>query len=389
MAITTVQQILANPSLVPWIEERALAYAKQAFTMQSRVTVMTDLQGWVERKVSQNKRPGNARLLDEGVEIPSSQIARKRLASISPEEWGDRYPVTDRRMETDPEPVLADIVEALGYSMGRKREQKLMAVATGSAVPRSLTISGNYTLDVATQLQVWFEAQAYAGQLYHVIHPYQEQSVKLELLKLTNTGVQEFQNQFIRQWRFGGFGGLNISVSGMVPRKVLSRIVFGGSPVAGEVFRLRFGLVDTADIVVGAAAANTGANILAALNALGLGTFTGTFSNYNNMRIQSPVYVDEESQLQPGLNSSGDPVNNVTGSFIIQEVSAVARAPFFQPSAFILDVRKPLSIYQEWKPAFRTLDIGGTEVYGVGAWNVDRSAYIETNATSPLAVATP
>lgn len=388
MAMTLVQQVLSDPSLVPWIEEQALNYAKHRFVMATRVLTKTDMQGWNDRKVSQVQRPGNASQLQEATDIPESKHFRKRLASIAPEEWGDLYQISDRRIDTDPENVLADVIEALGYSLGRRREQKFFSAAIGNA-NLTLTAAGAYTIDQAVQLQTEFESRAWSGQLYHVIHPFQELDVKVELLKLSNAAVPDFRNQFIRQWSYGGFGGLNIAVSSMVPRKVVSRIVFPGPPVAAETFRLRFGLVDTADIAIGANAAGTLTNILAALNALTpeMGTWTGSGATYTTLKVTSPAFVDQESQLTYGYDSDGDLVDNVTGGFRIEEVSATARAPFFQPQGIIHDVRKGLQVYQEWFNRKRVLEIGAYETYGIGAWEAERLAYIETDATSPLAVA--
>ncbi len=394
--MTTVQQLLASPVLIPWIEQRALDYVKQRFVMATRVTNLDDMTGYNDRRISQKKAPGKAQLLSEGVDIPSIHaIMRKRLNAISPSEWGDVYEVTNRRTSTDPEEVLVDVVEALGYSLGRQREEALFAAELGNVNTRLVLSAPTspYTIDQAVALQTVMEAKAWAdSQIYHVIHPYQELDVKLELIKLTNAAVPEFRNKFINQWTYGGFGGLNIAVSGMVPRKVMYRVVFQGTPVAAQIFRLNVELTDTADIAIGAAVANTVTNIQSALDtAVGAGRYTVTAptSNYNNIRIQSNNFLSEENVLDFGLDANGDPVNNVTGSFRFEEVSAVARAPFFQQVGVIADHRQPVSVYQQWFPRKRTLEIGATEVYGIGPWLSERNGYIETDATSPVAVATP
>lgn len=383
--MTTVQQILSDENLVPWIEERAFKFSMHRFVMAQRVQTFTDMTGWNVRKVSNYLRPKGAHRLEEGVEIPASKIERTRLAEIEPNEWGDRYPITNRRSTTDPEAVLSDTVQFLGYEMGRKREQLLFqgALAAAELSGLNLTDAGDYTMDMAVELQTYFEANAYNGQLFHVIHPYQERDIKLELLKLSNTAVPEFRNRFIRQWSYGGFGGLNIAVSSMVPRKVTKRLVMSGAS-SGDQFTLKFGLEETEAITVGADEATTVASIKSALEALDVVTdnsytVTVTGSDYADIEVLVAAFMDEEMQLGVG---STDEVG-----ITVQEVSAVARAPFLQPQAVVYDVRQRLNVYQEWKPAFRTLDIGGYEVYGVGPWNAERAAYIETDATSPLAVA--
>lgn len=393
--MTTVQQILSDQSLVPWIEERAFRFSMHRFVMAQRVQVFTDMTGWNVRKVSNYLRPKGAHLLEEGEEIPASRLERKRLAEIEPTEWGDRYPITNRRSSTDPEAVLSDTVEFLGYQMGRKREQLLFQAALEAAELSGLkfVVEDEYTLDLPVELQTYFEANAFNGQIYHVIHPYQERAVKLELLNLSNPAVPEFRNRFIRQWSYGGFGGLNIAVSSMVPRKVKKRLVLTGAEV-GDTFRLRFGLEDTDEIKIvedsgSPDVAQLVADIKSALEALdSVGDATVTVTNddgLDSILIEVDKYVDEEMQLTVGYEDGSEAVD-VSGVFRIEEVSGKARAPFLQPQAVVYDIRQRLTVYQEWKPAYRTLDIGGYEVYGVGPWNYERSAYIETEATSPFAV---
>src|SRR5690606_4913401 len=146
------------------------------------------------------------------------------------------------------------------------------------------------------------------GQLYHVIHPFQEQHIKTELLKLSNAAVPEFRNRFIREWGYGGFGGLNIAVSSMTPRKVTKRLVMTGA-TEGNKFRLRFGLKDTDDIEVGANLAATLAAIKAALEDLDDNySFTVTGSDYTDIEVEPNVFVDEESQLELGRDADGDVV---------------------------------------------------------------------------------
>lgn len=392
--MTTVQQILADEALIPWIEQRALDYVRQRFVMASRVLTLGDMTGWNTRKVSENRAPGRASQLDEGVDIPSkNKWLRKRLAEIDPKEWGDVYELTNRRTSTDPEQVLADVVGGLGYSLGREKENAIFDTILDNANSQIVVSAPTspYTTDLAVQLQTVFEAKAWSdgGQIYHVIHPFQELDVKLELIKLTNAAVPDFRNQFIRQWSYGGFGNLNIAVSGMTPRKVLHRIVFPGSPVNGETFRLRFGLIDTANIAVGANAAATVTAIQSALDTVASGAYTVTGSAYSNIRAQSLHFLDEESQLVKGLDDDGDVVDNATGGFRVEEVSGVARAPFFQSVGVVNDIRQAVGVYTFWFPRARTLEIGATEVYGVGAWKQERLGYIESDATSPTAVASP
>ena len=227
MAMTSVQQILYNgEDLVPWIEESAFNYAMHRFTMANRVLTLSDMPGsWNVRKVSEYSKQRMAQELDENTQIPEAIMVRKRKSTIEPLEWGDRYPVTNRRTGTDPEPVLRDTVAALGYSLGRRKEKQLFDAALSSFTGGTLgSTASAYSLDLAVAAQAVFASRALEGELFHVIHPFQELAVMKELIDLSNPAVPEFRNRFIRSWDFGGFGGLNIAVATLLPRKVLHRL---------------------------------------------------------------------------------------------------------------------------------------------------------------------
>lgn len=391
--LTTVGRVLGDDGFIPWVEEAAFKYSMYAFTMAQRVLVMGDMTGWNVRKVSEYLRPKGAHKLQEGEPIPVSRLDRKRLAEIEPEEWGDKYLITDRRISTDLEDIVADSVQALGYSLGRKREQLLFqAVIEAAQIAGHNLNLGNsdYELGQAIQLQALYEGKAWNGDIFHVIHPYQQLDVMEQLLDLDNSANPAFRNSMISSWTFGGFGGLNVAVSGMVPRNVTFRLVMG-SAVAGNTFKLRFGLEDTATITVGA---NIGATLTAIENALNAlpgavansWVFDATGTLYNDIEITSNAYVDEEMQMEIGLDADSDEFVNVTGGLVIQEVKARARAPFFQRNSVVYDRRSRLNAFRSFDPDVRTLKVGAYEVYGVGPWNARYASYVETDASSPVAV---
>lgn len=409
---TALQQVLTDEALIVWMEEAALRFATQRFLLSSRVTLFTDMIGWADRKVSIYNRPTGASQLEEFTAIPANQVNRKRLAVIAPNEYGDRFPVSNRRTTTDKENVVADIVSFHGYNMGVLKERKLFQALASAAGTKGMDQSANdYSLPYATQLQAHFSAMGFDGEIFHVIHPYQENSIMQSLLNLTNAAVPDFRNQFIRQWNFGGFGGLNIAVSGLTPRRVVKRLVFNAAKFTDGVstFQLRYGGEQTANITYDSTPADLVTAITNALNALtGYGTFSVAGAAVTDIEITPPTgdYQAEEDGLFFGITDAQEPQTSATNAdFVnrnpmgnvydtsddasivaIQEVSATARAPFWERRAVALDIRQPVEMYTEWLPSERTLDIGGTEVFGAGAWDADRAYYIETKATSPLAV---
>jgi hypothetical protein len=393
--MTTVGEILAGgEDLIPHIEERAYRYATYAYQLTGKVLVFNDMVGWNTRKVSDYRRPAGAKQLDEGVDIPSNKLIRKRLAELSPEEWGDLYPITNRRSSTDLESVLTDTVQFLGDSMGMNRETKLFnALLTASAASGGYigSASENYALSHAITLQTLFQAKRFNGNIFHVIHPYQELTIMKDMVDLSKTAVPDFRNQFVRQWNFGGFGGLNVSVSALTPRKLLSRINLDAAVTDGDKFKLSIAGETTEDITVSTTVATMVSNIKTALDALDIGTFTVSApdSDIQNINVQSPIFISgDEFQLSLAHDEDGDAlVTTMTEDEItIEEISGVARAPFWERSAVALDVRQAVNMYTEWHPRKRTLDIGATEVFGVGAWRADRAYYVESVCTSPTAV---
>lgn len=390
--------------LTPHIEERALRYALHRGVMPQRVLLMTDMSGWNVRKVSEYIRPRNAVKLDEGVAIPDALAIRKRLAEISPYEWGDSYPVSERRYSTDLEPILTDVIRFLGESLAVRRE-KLLQQAVFALATSANTISQTsnvYDLAYQTPLQVEFEKNGLAddGQLWHVIHPYQSIGVKNELIKLTNAANPTFRDAMINSWRVGGFGNLDVASTSFLPRRMVYKISVTGSAPAGT-FKLRAGEIAasglesvTGDITINTTHATMLSNILAALNALTHGTWTGSSTALDNITITAPTgyYVDVLDELRLPLDADGDPDTSgltgypaTTNVTIVEKVGATAKAPMFFRSVVAWDVRKPVTFESEWHGKYRVAENYISETYGVAPWRSDRVLFVETKCESPFA----
>ena len=398
MPTTTVVQILSGTDLVPHVEMGAYKFAMRRFTMPGRVLTLTDMRGWNVRKISDYKKVRTAQALDEATDIPTSQVARKRLTEISPLEWGDRYPITDRRMNTDPEAILADTIEFLGYSLGSNKEQLLMAVATEDGPLTLDGVGSDFSVQMPIKLQHEFRHRFGATDgtqpLWCVIHPFQAQAVMEQLITFSGATAQAalaYRDQAIRGWTVPGFDNMNIAISDWVPRKVLSQVAVTGS---SGTFRLEIntkkevGVDITADITYSATPATTASNIAAALNALtGQSGWTADGTGGNaDIEVQSPIYLDAESELRPAFDLAGDSYDSGIAT-VVSEKGAVARAPVFQRSALVHDVREPIRGFQELVNQGRTLEISAYETFGVDKWRDDRIMLIETDANSNFVVA--
>ena len=385
----TVAQILAaGEDLVPWIEERAFQYSMYRFALPARVLNYGDMRGWNTRKVSLTYAPGMAAAGSENTALTETSLVRKRLATIAPSEWGHVYYISDRRLATDPEDPAAEIVKNLGYSLGLKREQLLYNALLASPGPNT-SVSGAYTLGAALNVASVFRANAIEDQLFHVIHTYQFLDIMTELIDLSKPAVPEFRNRFLQSWDFGGFDGLNIAVSNLVPRNVTHKLNFTGSTTGN--FQLWVNGYATGNIAYSATAATLVSNINTALDAIADGldwSATASGTNINDIEITYPstLYVMHPEELRLNRDTDGDDVADAGVTVSILERSAIARAPIWSRSAVVHDRREPIRVNLDTLYQGRTLEVGGYETYGVGAWRQDYGGYIQTDATAPNAV---
>jgi len=402
VATTTVAQILSGVDLVPHVEQGAYQFAMRRFAMAPRVLTLNDMQGWNTRKVSEYKKVRGAQSLDEATDIPSSQVNRKRLAEVVPLEWGDRYPITDRRQETDPEAILRDTISFLGYSLGVNKEQQLMAEATQTSSSillydqSSNNFSINYPIDLQQEFHKKVGGQEGAAALYCVIHPFQAREVLKALIDFTGSQANlAFRERAISGWTVPGFDNMNISVSEWVPRKVSYKVDFGTA--TGGTFKLEIGTrkeagVDiTASITFSATPATLVSNIDAALNGLtGQAGWVVSGTDITNITVTAPIFLDAESEFRLATDVNGDAENHLTGAgaklVVSERTGAIARSPVFQREAIVHDVRHGIRAYQELVNQGRTLEVSAYEVFGVELWRPDRIMQIDTLAESVFAV---
>ncbi len=122
MALNGLSQVFGNgKDFIPHVEMGALRWSQRKFVMLPRVTNLGDMTGWNVRKISEYLKFRSAQTLAEDTEIPNTTLARARKAEIEPKEIGDRYRISDRRVSTDIENIIGDVIEALGTTIGEKK----------------------------------------------------------------------------------------------------------------------------------------------------------------------------------------------------------------------------------------------------------------------------
>lgn len=416
MALNGLDVILASgKDFIPHVEMGALRYTERMYAMANRVLTLRDMEGWSPRKISEYIKYRRAQNLSEDTAIPDTKLVRARKASVEPYEVGDRYRISDRRADTDLENIIADVISALGASIGDRQEADLIATASADFIGGNLgSPSTAYSLDLPIDGQHEFKHLARRGQLYHVIHPFQAKAVMKSLVQFSSNNTPlDFKNEAIRTWRVPGFDNLDIVVSDFIPRAIVFKIAVYGT---GGTFRLavldgdEVGKNITAAIAVSTTPATMVANIKAALEALtftGNGTWTVTGSAIDNITVTPPtgVLFDADSELRPAQNytaphvagekSGYDLVTGITGStndingdafgFKVFEKSASAKSLLFYQPALLLDIRKDIQAFFELTMQGRTAEYSAYRTYGVIAWRPELGMTIETSCASAFA----
>lgn len=401
---------------VPHVELGALRWAQRKYVMLPRVTNLGDMTGWNVRKISEYLRYRGAQTLAEDTPIPDTRLARARKAEIAPKEIGDRYRISDRRISTDLEDIIADVIEALGSSIGEQKERDLIAAAYAGFIGGTLGTAGTeYSLDLAIDGQHEFRKRAAAGLIYHVIHPFQARKIMKDLVAFSGSSAGaplDFREAAIRSWTVPGFDNLNIAVGDYLGRNIVNNLKIYGT---GGTFRLALfagqtiGENVTAAITVGDAA-TTKTNVKAALEALtfaGNGTWTLGGSTLDALTITPPanLWLDSVSELRVAVNystptvdgekSAYDLVTTLTGGpldvngdmqgVVVTEKSANAQGLLFLSDSLIHDSRDSVRGHFEMVNQGRTAEYSAYTTYGVGKWRPERGMLVVSKANSAFA----
>lgn len=443
---TQLSGLLANIDgigfkLIPHIEEAALKYVVHNSVMASRVAVKTDMTGYNVRKVSEYVRGRRAQDLAEDTEIPDTTMIRARKAHIEPYEVGDRYRITNRRVDTDIESIVADTVEHLGLGMSERVEVDLLDTALATFRGGTLgSTSTDYSLPLMLQAATVFRARARRGDIFHVVHPYQALTEMEKLIEYNNATQQanlSFRDQAatglmtsdLQSFRLPTFGITDLTVSNLLPRRITFQLKVYGD---GGTFRLQLGDgYDTSGasqnitgaIAVTGTPATDIVTIAAAINALpaavtgGVWTCTGsdmedltitppaTFytPDPDNLRIANKFDTDAVILGQSGVtlqksaydlvtDGGGDPTGaddmngDPIGVELFERTGATAKSLIFQPQAILWDVREGVQSYFEVTKQGRTAEYSGYMTYGAGQWSPELGMFILTKAESPYAV---
>lgn len=418
MALNGLSQVFGNgKDFIPHVEMGALRWSQRKFVMLPRVTNLGDMTGWNVRKISEYLKFRSAQTLAEDTEIPNTTLARARKAEIEPKEIGDRYRISDRRVSTDIENIIGDVIEALGTTIGEKKERDLIQAAYSGFIGGTLGSSSvDYSLDLPIDGQHEFMKLARQGLIYHVIHPFQAKKILKDLVAFSGSSAGaplDFRNAAIRSWTVPGFDNLNIVVGDYVGRNVINNILVYGT---GGTFRLAVydgqsvGENVTAAITVSAVVATMKSNIKAALEALtftGNGTWTVGGTTLLDMTITPPstLFLDADSELRvavdyatpsligeksaydliTGLSGAPLDINAASLGVVMSEKSATAQGLLFMQDSLMHDSRDSVRGSFELVNQGRTAEYAAYTTYGVKAWRRERGMFVLSKANSAFA----
>lgn len=374
-------------SLLDPIREGALMYAQYNFVAPRIVKTFSDRSGFLSRVNSIYRETDVLDNLAETADLTNVQFDREAFASLSPKEVGKQFIITDRRLETDDENVMADAMVDIGYTVGRKVEGDTLAQfanltggqvgATGSAMSMSNVYNARAIL----------EANAVPGPYIVALHSYQWLDIFNDYVSLGNAAPLNIRNDVQRGYFLTTLFDMTFVVSPLVPytssTNEVQTATISGTPTGGT-FKLSFKGAQTASIAFDAASATVqtalralrtinGANVTATGSAGGpyTITFIGTLAGQN-----VPLLVLSENLLTGGTAPSVGIVQTTAGV-------GYATGAIYNREAIALDLRRGMRIEPDRDPSRRWTELNTTMVYGVGPWRSDWGIKLLSDATAP------
>lgn len=376
--------------LLPLIWEGALNYAQYNFVMPQLISVFNDRQGMVARKVSEYIETSVLDSLAETDDLSSEAYDRDLLATLTPKEIGKQFTITDRRIESDTENVLVDAARDIGYAIGKKLEQDLMAnfaSLTGGVFGAAGTAM---SLSMLYNARARLEAAAVPGPYVVVLHPYQYLDIFNEFTNLSSPAPLDIRNEAQRSYYVTRVADFNVVVSGLVPivgvTNEVQTLTITGTPTGGT-FTITFGGQTTDPIAYNASAAAVELAFEALPN-VGAGngtcaggalpgtpvtiTFTGALAG-----VDVPLATADGSGLTGGTTPDAAIALTTSGA-------NYARAAMFSRDSMALDLRRGFYIEPERDASLRATELNSTMIYGTGVWRATRGIILKSDASLPL-----
>lgn len=219
-------------SYLPDIWEAALMYAQQNFFMPDVVTTFTNQSGMTPRKNTQYSGGTVVTGLGETDDLTTQAFTRSALSTLTPQEIGTQFIITDRRMETDDVPsIMADLTEHIGYTVFKQVESHLAGLfssLTGGTIDSSgtaLTWSNIYSA------RAILAASPVPGPYTVVLHEYQwlDLATAVNIVGTSNSSPLRVRDDIQSRYYVGSMGDMNFFVTG-------NEVISAGTAVTGGIF---------------------------------------------------------------------------------------------------------------------------------------------------------
>lgn len=208
---------------VPTIWEGALMHIRHNTVMPRLVRTFMNQRGFASRAVTEYAEGSVSTGLGELEDLSPQVLTRSLLAQLTPQESGAQYIITDRRIETDSESVLADAIGAIGYSMGKSLEQTLLGHFTGLTGGSVGTANAALTWANIYEGRARLAAAGVPAPYNVVLHEYQWYDLSsvagLPSLNFTTTGAAaplKIRDELVNRYYVGSIGDLNFYVTSLL-----------------------------------------------------------------------------------------------------------------------------------------------------------------------------
>lgn len=193
-------------------------FAQQNTLMPGLVRTFTG-QGFNTRNVTEYLEGTVDVDLGELEDLTPHLLERRLLATLTPQEHGTQYILTDRRVESDTEDAFADAAAKIGYEIGKQLELHLMgdfnyltggSVGTaGNALAWSDIYAGRSTLAAA----------GIPGPYNVVLHEFQyhDLAVAANIAGLASPANLNLRNDIQSRYYVGSINDMSFFTSGLVP----------------------------------------------------------------------------------------------------------------------------------------------------------------------------
>lgn len=234
MANETILSLVSQ--YIPDIMESALLYAQHRTFMPAIVEFFDDQDGWQAREVTEYLEGTVDDNLGELEDLTPQQFNRELRARLTVKEIGKQIVLSRRRLRTDPESVMADAAESIGYEMSKKVETDLMGAFgsfTGGLVNKA---NAALTWQDLYNGRSELDRNAIPGPYNVVLHTLQwldlatAANIAATGTSTTSQPVLTVRDEIQSQYYIGSLNDMNIFVSGLVP-------VDGNADALGGIFK--------------------------------------------------------------------------------------------------------------------------------------------------------